>query len=69
MSSNKANKPLLSYTIDDFCEATGTTRSNVYKEIAKGRLASFKLGRRRMISVRAAQEFIATLEADSKAAA
>lgn len=68
MSRNNS-KPILSYSIEDFCEATGTTRTTAYKAIADGRLRSFKLGRRRMISAGAAQEFIARLEADSKVAA
>lgn len=63
------SKPVLSYSIDDFCKATGTTRTTTYKAIAEGGLQSFKIGRRRMISARAAQEFITRLEAEAKVAA
>ena len=62
-TQNRADR--LSYTIAQFCEATGTTRSATYKAIAEGALQTFKIGRRRMVSARAAQDYIGKLEAAS----
>ena len=52
----------LSYTVEDACEATGLRRSRLYAAIADGSLTTFKAGRRRMVSAKALQDFIAKLE-------
>lgn len=55
----------LSYTVEGAVQATGLTRTRMYAAIADGSLRSFKDGRRRMISAKALEEFIAKLERDS----
>lgn len=52
----------LSYTLAEFTEATGLTRTAVYEAIANGTLRSFKHGRRRFVSAQAAQEWVRTQE-------
>jgi excisionase family DNA binding protein len=54
--------PRLSYTLPEFCEATGLSRTAAYVAIAKGELKSFKSGRRRFIRATAADAWIATRE-------
>jgi hypothetical protein len=54
--------PRISYTVPQFMAATGYSRNKTYAAIARGELRSFKDGRRRMISVEAAREFIELLE-------
>jgi excisionase family DNA binding protein len=66
---NDAKKERLSYSIEEAIEATGFSRTRIYHAIAAGSLNTFKIGRRRMISVTALKDFIAGLERDSKAAA
>lgn len=60
-----AQKAVLSYTIPDAIAATGMNRTRLYGAIAAGELQSFKDGRRRMISARALEAFIAKLERES----
>ena len=55
----------LSYTIEGAVKATDLTRTRLYGAIKDGELRSFKDGRRRMISAKALEEFIAKLERDS----
>lgn len=59
-------KARLSYSIDEFCQATGMSRTSVYAAIGDGSLASIKHGKRRLITANAAQAFLARLEAASK---
>jgi len=59
------NETRLAYTIEAACEATGLTRTRIYRAIADGSLKTFKAGRRRMVSARALQDFIANLERES----
>ena len=44
-------------SIADACRAAGIGRSMLYEEIAAGRLKTFKVGRRRLVSPRALQEW------------
>ena len=37
-------------SIEETIRATGLGRTSIYKEIAEGRLRSFKIGRRRFVS-------------------
>lgn len=48
----------LSYTIRAAVVATGITRSNLFRAIRSGDLESFKVGRQRMISRKALEDFI-----------
>lgn len=59
-----SNKPAhreptrLSYSLAEFIEATGLTRTAAYEAVANGSLRTFKHGRRRFVSAQAAQEWI-----------
>lgn len=55
----------LSYTVEQAISATGMSRSAFYKAISKAGLVTFKLGKRRMVSARALQQFIEAQEADA----
>lgn len=55
----------LSYTVEEAVTATGFTRSRLYLAIATGDLPSFKEGRRRMLSRKALESFIAKRERES----
>jgi hypothetical protein len=55
-------KKKLAYSLDEFCQATSLSRTAAYAAIAAGTLRTFKSGKRRMVSARAAQEFITKLE-------
>lgn len=55
----------LSYTLDQAIEATGLNRSAIYRAIATGDISTFKVGKRRMVSVRALQEFIEKKEREA----
>lgn len=67
----KAAQQRLAYTVEAACEVTGLTRTRIYRAIADGSLTTFKAGRRRMVSAKALEVFIAELERQSngKAAA
>lgn len=56
----------LAYTVEAACEATGLTRTRLYRAIADGSLRAFKAGRRRMISAKALADFITELERQSE---
>jgi excisionase family DNA binding protein len=55
----------LSYTIEAAVEVTGLARTRLFAAISDGSLASFRIGRRRMISAKALEAFIAGLERQS----
>ncbi len=54
------------YEISGFCDAYNVSRQTVYREIAKGRLKSYKVGRRRLISRQAGEEWQRRLEAEAE---
>lgn len=56
------NDQKISYTIEEAVRATGMTRSRLYVVIGSGELRSFLSGRRRMVSARALEDFIAKKE-------
>lgn len=58
-------KHRLSYTVDEACEVTGFCRTRIYQAITDGTLTTFKAGRRRMVSVKALEQFIERLERES----
>lgn len=49
------------FTIEEFCRRFATSKSNVYREIAAGRLKLRKLGHASRIAVTDAQEWVAQL--------
>ncbi len=51
----------LSYSVADFCAATGLSRSHVYQYLAQGTLVSRYSGRRRIILVADANAFLCAL--------
>ena len=53
-SSNKK----LSYTIAEFCSATGIGRTSAYEEIAAGRLKAVKAAGRRLILKKDAEAWL-----------
>ncbi|KIQ19823.1 excisionase family DNA-binding protein [Rhodococcus sp. MEB064] len=55
--------------IDVVCERTSLGRTAVYERIASGELRSVKVGRRRLVSDQAIDDFIALLESDTTDAA
>lgn len=54
----KRDVPRLSFSLTEFCEATGMTRTAAYEAVADGSLRTFKHGRRRFVSAQAAQEWV-----------
>lgn len=56
----------LAYTVEAAIEATGLTRTRLYRAIADGTLKTFKAGRRRMVSAKALESFITELERQSE---
>lgn len=59
-------KPRLSFNLAEAGEATGLNRNAIYRAIATDELKTFKIGRRRMVSARALQEFIDRKEAEAR---
>jgi excisionase family DNA binding protein len=57
-----------SSAVEDFAKRHGVCRVTVYKEIAEGRLRTFKVGRRRLISSEAERQWIESREAEGRAA-
>lgn len=55
----------LSYTVEEAVAATGFARSRIYQAIGDGTLRTIKAGRRRMVSRKALEDFIAKLERES----
>jgi excisionase family DNA binding protein len=49
------------FTIEEFCRRFATSKSNVYREIAAGRLKLRKLGHASRIAVTDAREWVAQL--------
>ena len=55
----------LAVTVDEAARTVKISRPTIYTEINSGRLRSFTLGRRRLISVKALQEWIAAREREA----
>ncbi len=55
----------IAYPIDEGFALVGVARTRGYRAIADGELKTFMLGRRRMVSRRALEEFIETAEASA----
>ena len=52
----------IAYTAEEAAAAIGSTRSRIFDAIAHGQLRSFKDGRRRYITRKALEEFVADRE-------
>ncbi|MCB1635687.1 MAG: hypothetical protein KDI51_13940 [Xanthomonadales bacterium] len=69
MNKPKQSKPQpMAYSLASFCDAYDVPRSRAYEEIAAGRLQTFKIGRRRMVSAAAAAAWLSVLERGEAAA-
>ncbi len=55
----------LAVTVDEAARTIKISRPSIYVELNSGRLRSFTLGRRRLISVKALQEWIAAREREA----
>lgn len=55
----------LSYTVEEAVAVTSLARSRIYQAIGDGTLRTIKAGRRRMVSRKALEDFIAKLERES----
>lgn len=58
-------KDRLSYTVEEAVSATGLNRNAFYRAMSANELRTFKVGRRRMVSAKALQEFIDRKEKES----
>jgi excisionase family DNA binding protein len=45
-------------TVEEFCDSTGLSKANAYKQVRLGRLPAVRIGRAVRISAAAAQEWI-----------
>jgi excisionase family DNA binding protein len=50
------------YTVDEACEALRMSRSVVYELIRSGRLRTIKEGKRRLVPVKALDEYVAAFD-------
>ena len=48
--------------VEDAAKLVGVGRTEIYKAIKRGSLASFKIGKRRLVRMAALEEWIASLE-------
>jgi excisionase family DNA binding protein len=53
--------PPRAFSITEFCRRYGIGRTNVYEQIAAGRLRAVKAGRRTLITLEAAEAWLAAL--------
>lgn len=60
------NDAKLAYNIEEAISATGLNRTTIYRAIAADQIETFKIGRRRMVSARALQEFIDRKEQEAR---
>ena len=59
----------LVYSITEVMETLRLSRQTVYNEINSGRLRTFNVGRRRMVSAEALRDWVQAREAEATAAA
>lgn len=65
MQPNQNSAPQLarlSYTLGQFCEVTGLSRTAAYQAIASGELMTFKHGKRRYVRATAAEAWLTARE-------
>ncbi|UGB39117.1 helix-turn-helix domain-containing protein [Frateuria soli] len=56
----------LAYGIEQAADALGISRSRAYQAIATGELSTYKDGRRRMVSAKALEAYVAKKERESQ---
>ena len=59
-TANDTNMRLIS--IPEACKRLGIGHWNIYRQISKKALKTVKIGKRRLVSIRALNEFITSLE-------
>ena len=57
--------PPLALSINEAAQTIGISRATVYKEITAGRLRTFQINSRRLVSVTEIQNYIAAREAET----
>ncbi len=67
MTENAGNQKL-AYTVDEFCETFGVSRSLTYSELRAGRLTARKVGRRTLILKLDADAWLSSLPTTGTAA-
>lgn len=58
----------ISYSVEQALGATGLNRNAFYKALSAGEIRTFKVGRRRMVSKQALEDFIAHKEREAATA-
>lgn len=61
-----SEQPRVGLSIPDVMQQTGLCRQTIYNEINAGRLKSYRVGRRRLISSRALEEWVTKLERNAQ---
>lgn len=59
------NQKPLTLTVNSFCELTSLGRTTAYKMLNEGRLRSFSVGRRRLITMESVEAFLAQAVEDT----
>jgi len=54
--------PVAGFSVDEVIQCTGLSRQTIYNELNAGRLRSFKVGRRRLVSPAALDSWVKKLE-------
>lgn len=63
------NTSRIAYNIEQAMEALDLSRQSIYDEINEGRLRTFRVGRRRLVSAEALTDYVRDREAESVNAA
>jgi len=58
---------IITVTIPEFCRVSGNGRSKTYELLAKGKLKSVKIGKRRLIVLSSYRQLVDDLLAEAKA--
>jgi Helix-turn-helix domain len=67
LTSISDSEPRLSYSVEDFCNATGTKPAGVWKAIRRGEIRVARFGRRTLIPHQCAVEWLERLTEQKKA--
>lgn len=59
--------PKQAFSVDEFAYLNGVCRQTVYSLINNGKLRSYKIGARRLISAEAARDFRQSMESEAAA--
>lgn len=66
MSNANAGAIRFALTFDEWCDAAGISRSRGYKKLREGEIETFMEGRRRMVSIKAAQRYVERKEKEAR---